>query len=157
SRAYKCLNDINPELIKQYQDSAKPIVKDSLSSILKKIQNDSTLSKSDYNNLEEVTKSLNKRNIVYIQYSKNCKQKAEDISKQLSNLYIIPPNDAVDYEGKNEIRYFNDEDKPFAENLKNDLQKILGNISFNIKLISLRKTKVPLGQLEVWLNQDICK
>ncbi|MEO8211457.1 MAG: hypothetical protein ABI840_12935 [bacterium] len=155
SRAYECLHELDPNFIERLQEKGNLIVNDSLFSISKRIQGDSTLSSSDFSNVEEVKKALNKRNIAYIQYNSNCKQKVEDISKQLSNNYIVPPIDGVAYNGENEIRYFNNEDQPYAQNLKNELEKIIGKIE--IKFVPLIKTKVPLGQLEVWLNQDICK
>jgi molybdopterin converting factor small subunit len=93
--------------------------------------------------------SLILKKVVFIQYSeKNNENEVTKIQNLLKKTgWLTPSIENVPGNFKNTIRYFHDEDRIYANELNQNLKK---------KYVLLRvynfESKVPNGQLEVWLN-----
>jgi hypothetical protein len=115
------------------------------------------------NNLQPLAQSKNateaniissfKKKLCYIQYNNTASadkvRKFQDTLK--SKQWIAPGIQQVSGKYDNIVKYFNAEDKQLAERCA-ALAKASFNIDFKIVPIISSKNKVPIGQLEVWIN-----
>jgi len=108
---------------------------------------------------KEISKIASKdgfeNSVIYIQVGSNETklnlQKINFISTLNSKGYnAINAYDLVEKGADNSIRYFNEQDKILADNLKADIQKDNPNIVLITKYIKLYK--VPIGQIEIWIK-----
>ncbi len=91
------------------------------------------------------------KRVAYIQYSNRDKKNniVEIQAKFKSNDWVAPGIENVKGVYKNTIRYFHEEDKTYANQANNLLEN---------KFILLRvynfESKVPKGQIEIWINNN---
>jgi hypothetical protein len=87
---------------------------------------------------------------IYIQYAnKNKKTEVEDIRKQLqNNNWLAPGTEYVAGSYNNQIKYFYDEDKSFAESVN---MLLGGNYE---TVFTNTKRQVPKGQIEIWIANN---
>lgn len=94
------------------------------------------------------------KNVIYIQVGSN-ETKSNLIDQNfiaiLNSKEIYNVINAYDVEkgADNSIRYFNEEDKNLAEQLKKDIQQAF---SINLNVLFVRGYKVREGQIEVWIK-----
>ena len=96
------------------------------------------------------------KSVVYVQVGSNATKvdlKNKDfISKLNANGFnVINAYDLEEGKADNSIRYFNKGDENLADNLKKAIEKEFPEIVLEPKFVRL-KTKVPNGQIEIWVK-----
>ncbi len=118
------------------------------------------ISKTQINAVE--TKTIlktdeNTKSVVYIQVGSEktlASLKQEDFINKISGdgYKVIDEYDLEEGKANNQIRFFNLEDKILAENLSVRIKRNFPEIILTTKFVKLPKTRIPAGQLEVWIE-----
>lgn len=91
------------------------------------------------------------RKVVYIQYSNKANKKGVKAVQNIlkNNLWIAPGIEFVAGTYSNRIKYFHEEDRDLA----NQINELLENKYVPLRIYNF-ETRVPKGQLEVWINNN---
>ncbi|WP_221392585.1 hypothetical protein [Dyadobacter sp. NIV53] len=97
----------------------------------------------------------NKKNItVFLQYKKEYKAQCQLLMDALkAEKYNVPGKEWIkNINFTTSVKYFNEQDKPWADSIAVVMNKIIGRTKSNPVPVIKNSVKAPRGQLEVWMG-----